>query len=52
MYLIALVDDATGRRFGRFVRSDSTAENMNVLEAYLLNVWADGGVLYRQGEPV
>ncbi len=35
MYLIAMVDDATGKRFARFVRSDSTAENMNVLEAYL-----------------
>ena len=35
MYLIALIDDATGKRFGRFVRSDSTEENMNVLEAYL-----------------
>lgn len=31
-----MIDDATSRLFARFVRSDSTAENMTVLEAYLL----------------
>ncbi len=35
MLLISMIDDATSRRFARFVRSDSTAENMNVLELYL-----------------
>ena len=34
--LIKMIDDATSRLFARFVRSDSTAENMGVLEAYLL----------------
>lgn len=36
MYLIKMIDDATSRLFARFVRSDSTAANMAVLEAYLL----------------
>lgn len=36
IYLIKMIDDATSRLFARFVRSDSTAENMTVLEAYLL----------------
>lgn len=36
LYLIKMIDDATSRLFARFVRSDSTAENMAVLEAYLL----------------
>ena len=35
MYLISMIDDATSRRFARFVRSDSTAENMKVLEEYV-----------------
>ena len=35
IYLIKMIDDATSRLFARFVRSDSTAENMAVLEAYL-----------------
>ena len=30
MLLIAMIDDATSRRMARFVRSDSTAENMDV----------------------
>jgi transposase len=34
IYLIKMIDDATSRLFGRFVRSDSTAENMGVLDAY------------------
>jgi hypothetical protein len=33
--LIAMIDDATSRWLGRFVPSDSTAENMEVLELYL-----------------
>ena len=35
IYLIKMIDDASSRLFARFVRSDSTAENMAVLEAYL-----------------
>jgi hypothetical protein len=35
VYLIKMIDDATSRLFARFVRSDSTPENMAVLEAYL-----------------
>ena len=31
IYLIAMIDDATSRLYGRFVRSDSTEENMRVL---------------------
>jgi biotin operon repressor len=33
--LINRIDDATGRWFARFVGSDSTAENMSLLESYL-----------------
>jgi hypothetical protein len=33
--LIAMIDDATSQWLGRFVASDSTAENMGVLELYL-----------------
>ena len=36
IYLIKMIDDATSRLFARFVRSDSTEQNMAVLEAYLL----------------
>ena len=36
IYLIKMIDDATSRLFARFVRSDSTKENMAVLEAYVL----------------
>ena len=35
LYLIAMIDDATSRLFARFVRHDSTAENMRVLQDYL-----------------
>lgn len=35
IYLVKMIDDATSRLWARFVRSDSTAENMAVLEAYL-----------------
>src|SRR6202011_4116368 len=30
-----MIDDATGRWFARFVVSDSTLENMNLLESYV-----------------
>jgi transposase InsO family protein len=35
LYLIAMIDDATSRLFARFVRHDSTAENMRLLWSYL-----------------
>jgi hypothetical protein len=35
LYLIAMIDDATSRLFARFVRHDSTEENMRVLWNYL-----------------
>jgi biotin operon repressor len=35
LYLIAMIDDATSRLFARFVRSDSTEENMKLLRDYL-----------------
>jgi hypothetical protein len=35
MYLIKMIDDATSRLFARFVRHDSTVENMAVLEQYI-----------------
>lgn len=35
LYLIVMIDDATSRLFARFVRHDSTAENMKLLQSYL-----------------
>jgi len=35
MYLISMIDDATSRLFARFVRHDSSQENMRLLWAYL-----------------
>jgi hypothetical protein len=35
LYLIAMIDDATSRALGRFVESDSTAANMEMLEMWL-----------------
>lgn len=35
LYLIAMIDDATSRLYARFVRHDSTEENMKVLWSYL-----------------
>jgi transposase len=35
IYLIKMIDDASSRLFARFVRHDSTEENMAVLEGYL-----------------
>lgn len=35
LYLIAMIDDATSRMYARFVRNDSTEENMRTLEGYL-----------------
>jgi hypothetical protein len=35
IYLISMIDDATSRLFARFVRHDTSEENMRVLWAYL-----------------
>jgi len=35
LYLIAMIDDATSRLFARFVRHDSSEENMRLLWSYL-----------------
>lgn len=35
LYLISMIDDATSRLYARFVRSDSTEENMRTLREYL-----------------
>ncbi|HVX56494.1 MAG TPA: ISNCY family transposase [Candidatus Saccharimonadales bacterium] len=35
LYLISMIDDATSELLARFVRSDSTAENMRLLATYL-----------------
>ncbi|MBL8223668.1 MAG: transcriptional regulator, partial [Bryobacterales bacterium] len=35
LYLITMIDDATSRLMARFVRSDSTEENMRSLWTYL-----------------
>jgi hypothetical protein len=35
LYLISMIDDATSRLFARFVRHDSTEENMKLLWSYL-----------------
>ena len=35
LYLIAMIDDATSRLFARFVKHDSTVENMELLWSYL-----------------
>jgi hypothetical protein len=56
MLLIAMIDDATSRWFGRFVPSDSTMENMNVLERYIkqygrpLSFYTDKAALFETAE--
>jgi hypothetical protein len=35
LYLIVMIDDATSRLWARFVRHDSTEENMKLLRSYL-----------------
>src|SRR5580700_1722218 len=53
--LINMIDDATSRWF-RFVRSDSTAENMNLLERYMkkhgrpLAVYTDRAALFKTAQ--
>jgi hypothetical protein len=56
LYLIAMIDDATSRLFGRFVRHDSTEENMKLLWSYLgkfgrpLAFYTDKASLFRTAE--
>ena len=53
MLLINMIDDATSQWFARFVPSDSTVENMNVLERYMkkrgrpLAVYTDRAALFK-----
>jgi biotin operon repressor len=54
--LINMIDDATGRWFARFVASDSTIENMNLLESYVkkhgrpLSFYTDKASLFQTAE--
>ena len=56
LYLIAMIDDATSRLFARFVRRDSTEENMRLLWSYLekfgrpLTFYTDKASLFRTTE--
>jgi hypothetical protein len=56
LYLIAMIDDATSRLFARFVRHDSTEENMKLLWSYLekfgrpLAFYTDKASLFRTTE--
>jgi len=54
--LINMIDDATGQWFARFVASDSTVENMNLLERYVrkhgrpLGYYTDKASLFQTAE--
>ena len=56
LYLIAMIDDATSRLFARFVRHDSTKENMRLLWSYLekfgrpLAFYTDKASLFRTAD--
>jgi transposase len=56
LYLIAMIDDATSRLFARFVRHDSTEENMKLLRSYLekfgrpIGFYTDKASLFRTAE--
>ena len=56
LYLIAMIDDATSRLFARFVRHDSTAENLKLLWSYLekfgrpLTFYTDKASLFQTAE--
>jgi hypothetical protein len=56
MLLINMIDDATSRWFGRFVSSDSTMENMNLVERYVkthgrpLAYYTDKAALFQTAE--
>ncbi len=57
IYLIALLDDATSRMLGRFVRHDSTEENLRMLGRYAEKwgrpraVYTDKAGLFRVNRP-
>lgn len=56
MYLIAMIDDASSRLWARFVRHDSTEENMKLLWSYLeqfgrpVAFYTDKASLFRTAE--
>jgi transposase len=56
MYLIAMIDDATSRLFARFVRHDTTGENMKLLKSYVekfgrpLAFYTDKASIFRTAE--
>lgn len=56
LYLIAMIDDATSRLYGRFVESDSTEENMRTVWGYVekygrpLAFYTDKASLFRTTE--
>jgi transposase len=56
LYLIAMIDDATSRLFARFVRHDSTEENMKLLWRYVekfgrpLSFYTDKASLFQTAE--
>jgi transposase len=56
LYLISMIDDATSRLYARFVRSDSTEENMRMLWGYVerygrpLAFYTDKASLFRNNE--
>jgi hypothetical protein len=56
LYLIAMIDDASSRLFARFVRHDSTEENMRLLWSYAekfglpLGFYTDKASLFRNNE--
>ncbi len=57
LYLIAMIDDATSRSWGRFARHDSTAENMRLLWSWLekygrfLDGYTDRAGLFETNRP-
>jgi transposase len=57
LYLILLIDDASSRALARFVRHDSTAENLRTLRLYLkrwgrpVAVYTDKASLFRINRP-
>jgi hypothetical protein len=56
LYLIAMIDDATSRLFARFVRHDTSEENMQLLWSYLekfgrpLAFYTDKASMFRTAE--
>jgi Integrase core domain len=56
LYLIAMIDDATSRLFARFVRHDTTEENMRLLWSYVakfgrpLAFYTDKASIFRTAE--